>query len=367
MAKDQKVSKTTTFTKLFTDFANNFVKPLAIIADPIAGIVFYSLALYLSWQHAQAHFMRIEEKAKIRGKHAPTSKAKTYILIARLFFDFLGLGLSVALLLGHFVGGYILSVFGKAAIFGIAALSMTVSSVLSTAHKFRRSFKPDATHDWGNIGRLVMGVAGTVFLPLVVYGVISAAFLSSPPALLVGSIIVGAMGIAKGRKAYQAYKEQKVLRRDLKALDLGTAQGITQLQAGLEKLHEIGDLHAHTLMLARLNQMVNALVKVKGELPVAALGAFQNYCNRWKISRKAIETRAHQPPSAVLMQFLDKAFPAPPPQDLPAAVEASSSSQLLRLSQSAKKLVNHSGNQADKQNKPDDLDDTQPKYPVLAT
>jgi len=395
MAKNKKLSTTTRFTKLITDFANNFIKPLAIIADPIAGIVLYSLALYLSWQHAQAHFNRVSQKAKARGEPGPTSIAKVRILAGRLFFDVMGLGLSIALLGVHLLGGYILGTMGKAVIFGFAAFSMTASSVLSTAHKFRRSFKPDKKLTLAEAGRLFMGVAGTVFLPLVLYGVISAAFLTSPLALLGGTVLVGILGIAKGYNAYKAYKEQKILRNELKTINSNLALCITQSQKTLERLFEIGDSHAVKLLSKRLKDIIRAMLALKGPKPITK---FQAFCASFEITRETIEVIAKRPLIPTLELFLNTAFPPINTEDrsaesssiltrhtsslylpsFPAGQQASNSSPLANgasppppsegvTAPLVNKLIGHSQHQADNQNSADNLDNTQSKNAIILT
>jgi hypothetical protein len=307
MAKSKKVSKTTRFTKLITDFFNNFLKPLAIIADPIAGIVLYSLTLYFAWTHTQAHFKRMDEKAKRRGGPGPTANAKFWILAGRLFFDLIGLGLSIAILGMHLLGGYVIGTLGKAIVLGLAAFSMTTSSVLSTAHKFRRSFKPDAKLSTAEIGRLVMGIAGTVFLPLVLYGVISAAFLASPPVLLVGTVMVGVMGVGKGYNAYKAYKQQKILRKELEGIDTNLAQCIKESQGTLEKLFEIGDAQAEKLLKSRLKVIVKKMLALEGPKPVTE---FQAFCASFEITRESIEEIAVKPVSTRVTEFLELVFPS---------------------------------------------------------
>lgn len=286
-------TKTTRKTKLWSDFGNHVSKPLGVllmVSYPYAAIVFYSLSLYFSIQHNHAHLKRIEAKAKKQGKTLNLSM-KAWTMFTRLGFDILGLGLSIILLMMNI---WFASMIGKS--FGeslllVAHIGMTASSVASTFHKGRRLWKGDYDWTWGDVGRAVFGVAGTVFFACVIFKVIPTALLTNPLYLLGGVIVLGIMGLFKMKSAIEAGRETSHLLEGLNnAPKNNLGEFIKVSQQNLIALQELGYVDFDVL----LDQVIEDITDLTQQNKTAAQEYKMDIAQFYKKFGRAYSIREQQ-------------------------------------------------------------------------
>lgn len=285
-------SLTTKKEKYSSDLGAHLSKPVAIllmVSNPFIAILLFALSLYFSIVHSLAHIKRIEAKKITKGETL-NLRVKAWILFSRMFFDIVGLGLSVLLIgAGIFAGGMLTdSMLNKLML--VAECGMMVSSVTSTLHKMRRFMRGDHTFTSGDMFRAGFGAIATGFLGCVLFGIVPAALLVNPIVLGLGTLMVITMAIFKFKKAREVGKQQEECHQALDKTDITTSLGtlISSSKTQLVILNDFGDADYAELRNIQLEKIIGKIA-ADPEAAVNEIESLRDFCETFNVSRQEID------------------------------------------------------------------------------